>query len=380
MTAAERPTPETTSAVTVIGIALLAEKTGSTGAANNEEPTLARQLNTSHPSTPSLASPGSLWVSAARSAPGDAFPERRGYERRQHALRLHAKKGHAMTVIPQWAPQIGYERRTFPNTNESWSPTESPVARYLLHLRALGIEDPTSYRRQRAIDFYQQALALREHSITVAAKQDGEGDIANRLAMGEIDSEQAAKLLAKMPTASDAQEQAARGRQMLAAATRAAYTAAVLAVHTYGDRWLDLLRPLVQEAVAAQDDARFEALHRFAALLRSPDIAALAMVASDTSGNREFDETWRYRTGRPDLVHKWRYARAERTHDGPAEPVGANLFVMASAVTKGPHPTLTEMVEHEMQPGMYSASDVLATTERVLADQEAAQVSAEVTS
>jgi hypothetical protein len=275
-------------------------------------------------------------------------------------------------VISQWAPQTGYECRTFPVTSDTWSPTESVVARYLLHLRVLGLEDPT---KPKATDLYEQALALRQHSIDVAPKRDEDAIIANRLAHGEITTDEAAKLLAKVPLPNDAQEQVERTRQMLTNATRAAYAGAVRSIHLY-EKWIDLLRPLVADAVAARDQERWDALHGFAALLRQRGLGALAMVATDPTGIREFEETWRYTVGRPDRYHLWRLEHATAAQAVGHEAVGQSVFV-AATVIKGPHPTLADMVAGEMEPTILAASEVLAIADRIRVEQDAARMSAE---
>jgi hypothetical protein len=277
----------------------------------------------------------------------------------------------ADNIVHQWAGQRGVESRTLPMAHsDSWSPTQSVIARYLLHLKALGIEDPTG-----AGEFYRTALSLREHSVAVAVKPDEESAVAERLSRGEVTPTEAAKLLAKVPRPGVAQEQAERERQMLTTATRQAYASAVRAIHNYGDRWLGLLRPLVETAVAARDDARFGALHDFAALLRNRDLGALAMVATDTSGIREFEETWRYSVGRPERYHLWRLEHSEAANAIFTEVVGPVTFVAAS-ITKAPFPTLAEMVEGEMEPGMYSAQEVTAIGSRIAMEQEDVRMSA----
>jgi hypothetical protein len=166
-------------------------------------------------------------------------------------------------VVQQWAAEKGYVSRLPPATSDFWSSSESPVARYLLHLKVLGIDDPTKHLKfgGTATEHYRHALELRDHTVRVEAKNDGELDIANRLATGEIDVAQAERLLAKVPTPGDTLAQETRARQMLQNATRAAYVAALGAIHLWGeDKWLGLLRPLVQAAVAAQDQQRFDAL------------------------------------------------------------------------------------------------------------------------
>jgi transcriptional regulator with XRE-family HTH domain len=286
---------------------------------------------------------------------------------------LHTRKDTAMSddnIVHQWAPRKGFERRTLPSTSESWSPTQSVVARFLLHLKALGLKDPTG-----ATDLYRTAVSLREHTVAVTAKPNEEVAIAERLARGEVTPTEAAKLLAKAPKPSDAIDQAEREAHMLRAATRHAFAASVRAVHDFGDRWLQLLRPLVEEAVAAKDDARFAALHDFAALLRDRDLGALAMVASDQSGTREFGETWRHLVGRPERYHMWRIERAEIAQPIFHEVVGPLTFV-AGSVEKGPRPSLAEMVAGEMEPGIFSAQEVLAIAGRIVIEQEEARMSA----
>lgn len=274
-------------------------------------------------------------------------------------------------VINQWAPRPGVLRRAEPTTNDSWSPDASPVALYLLHLRSLGLEDQTDYLDRSATDHYRHAIFLRDQTVSVVATPDEREAITKRLALGEITPEEAQKRLAKSaPKVNDAQDLANGTRKTISDATREAYSFAVTAIRGY--HWLTPLRVLVADAVAAQDDARFDALHRFAALLRSPGLAALAMVAGDGSGIREFDETWRYKVSRPDLYHAWRLARAERTHTVAHVTAGTLVFV-AAAVTKGPHPTLADMVEGEMEPSLLSAAEVVSITEAILAEQEAAQ-------
>jgi hypothetical protein len=271
-------------------------------------------------------------------------------------------------LIQQFAAQKGYESRTLPmGGGDSWSPDGSVVARYLLHLRAIGLKDPT---KPSATDLYEQALRLRERSVSVAVASDEAGAIATALALGDLTPAEAAKRLAKAPRPGDAHEQAARERQMLYAATRQAYAAAVRAIHNFD--WLDLLRPLVEDAVAAQDDERFRALHDFAALLRSRELGALAMVATDTSGIREFEETWRYTTGAPDKFHLWRLERATAAQPIFSEVVGPVTFV-AAAIKEAPFPTVSEMVEAKMEPGLYSAGEVLAIAGRIVLEQEEAR-------
>jgi len=234
----------------------------------------------------------------------------------------------------------------------------------------LGLADPT-----KATEHYRTALALRDHSIAVSSK-NGEADIANRLATGELNPAEAAKLLAKVPTAREEQEKEERGRRMLADAVRAAYTSAVRAVHNFGDKWLDdVLRPLVQEAVAAQDQARWDVLHAFAALLRSGDIGALAMVSSDVNGLREFEETWRYSVGRPDSYHFWRLEHADDVYVQSHDIAGPFVFV-ASGIRAGPHPRLVD-TDPTWEMGLYSAAEVLTIKDRIVAEQEAVRMDAE---
>lgn len=266
-------------------------------------------------------------------------------------------------IVHHWAPVRGYERRALPTTTDSWDPVTSPVAMVLRGLRELGVEDPT-----KASEFYATATSLRAHTITVAAKQDPAVAITARLAQGELSPDEAGRLLGKAPKPSDAREQEERETAVLYAATRQAYSAAVRAVHDFGDRWLGVLRPLIEEAVTARDDERFAQVHAFGSLLRSSPIGALAMVG-DQSGTRETSETWRYTSAAPHRYHLWRVERAQDARPIFHEVVGDVTFV-AGAVVKAPHPTVAEMAEHGMEPGIYSAQEVLAIASRIVIQQE----------
>jgi hypothetical protein len=271
-------------------------------------------------------------------------------------------------VIHMFAPLRGYEHRSLPSASDSWDPEESAPARYLKALARLGLKDPT---KPSATDLYAQAVRLRYHSVNAASEPDEEAAIATALALGEITGTEAKKRLAKAPKPGDADERDDRERRMLYMAMQAAYSAAVRAIHNFD--WLPLLRALIEEAVAAGDDRRFDALHDFAALLRSAGLGGLAMVGADPSGTREFEETWRYRTGRPERYHLWRVERAQVAESIFHEAVGPVVFV-AAAVVKAPHPTLAEMVAGEMAPGLYAAHEVLAIAGRIVAEQEEARM------
>lgn len=277
------------------------------------------------------------------------------------------------TVIEQWAPRKGYVRRQLPSGgSDSWSPTNSVVAQYIRHLSFLKIEDPTD-----ASYFYNQAISLRDAYQKVAVKQNEEATIQNRLALGEITAEEASKLLAKAPTQKDSQEKIERERQMISNAVRSSYSMSVRAIHNFGEeKWVELLRPLVKEAHEAQDQERWEALHGFAGLLRDPGLAGLAMIALSHAGTREFDETWRYTVGRPDLYHHWRRAHAEESDNIAILNVGQTIFA-AIVVKKGPHPTVRD-IDPSWEPGLYSAAEVMKITDAILNQQQEAQVETEV--
>jgi hypothetical protein len=244
-------------------------------------------------------------------------------------------------------------------------------------LKALGLKDPTKHRGRSASAHFAAALAYREYENTMAAQLDEEApaDIAGQLGEGALTREEAEKELDKLPPPSVLAERAARRRELRGEATRTAFRLATYAIHFHLDRWLDVLRPLVEAAVVAKDQARFDALHRFAGLLRDRSLGALEMLAFDPGGLLETDEVWRYQVGRPDLYHAWRDARAEGLHGAGHYEVGP-VTVVATVVLKGPHPTLADMIDGGMEPGIYSAAEAVAIKDRVLAEQEAALVEA----
>jgi len=132
---------------------------------------------------------------------------------------------------------------------------------------------------------------------------------------------------------------------------------------------MKILKPLVAEAVDSRDEARWNLLHKFARILRDPDLAGLAMVTKTERQYQEFDETWRYTVGRPDLYHAWRLRHAERSENIRLERAGPFIFTL-SHITQGPHPKLSGM-EPSWGPGLYTAAEVMEITERILAEQAA---------
>jgi hypothetical protein len=277
------------------------------------------------------------------------------------------------TLIEQWAPRRGYLRRQLPLTSDSWSSESSIVAQYIRHLETLGLVDPTD-----ASHFYEQALKLREAYHEAAARSlHVEPDLSARLASGEISAAEASKQLAKAPTEQEISEKRQRERSMISNAVRSSYAMSVRAVHNYGEEnWLGLLRPLVLQAYEDQDQARWDALHRFAGLLRNPDLAGLGYIAMAPNSVTEFDETWRYTVGRPELYHHWRRDHAELAQNIAIVHVGSTTYV-AIAVTKGPHPTIAD-IDPSWEPGLYSAAEVLKLTDAILDQQQAAQIDTEI--
>ena len=151
----------------------------------------------------------------------------------------------------------------------------------------------------------------------------------------------------------------------MSAAVRTAYTASLKAIRDFGeDKWLKLLRPL---AVKTLHQSQWEAVHAFAAFLRSPIVAGLSMLATDPAGRRDV-EAWRYQVSQPDLYHRWRLDHAVASQNIRILPAGAVAFVW-SVVTEGPHPGIADIAK-TMGPGLYSASEVLAHTESILVEQE----------
>lgn len=139
------------------------------------------------------------------------------------------------TLIEQWAPRKAYLHWQLPTGNsDSWSPTNSVVARYIAQLELLGLGDPT-----KATDFYNQALQFQQAYLDLASKQNGEVDLSERLVRGEITIDDATKQAAKAPAALDARQRLERQRQVISNAIASSYSAAVRAVHNFGEiNWL----------------------------------------------------------------------------------------------------------------------------------------------
>lgn len=276
-------------------------------------------------------------------------------------------------IVEQWAPRKAYIHWQLPTgSSDAWSPTNSVVARYITQLELLGLEDPTE-----ATDFYDQALQFRKAYLDLASKQNDEIDLSERLVRGEISVDDATKQAAKAPAALDARQKLERQRQVISNAIAGSYSAAVRAVHNFGEHnWLNLLRPLVQDAYEVADQARWDQLHKFTALLRDPNLAGLALLVLAPSSSFEIEDTWRYTVGRPDLYDQWRRAHSIETHNIALVHVGPITYI-ANIVVKGPHPTLAD-IPPSWEPGLYSAGEVLAITNRILDEQEDAQTGVEI--
>ncbi len=268
------------------------------------------------------------------------------------------------TIIEYWPPERGIlQRRLDIGSSKNWDPKESPPAHYIRHLKSLGIKkDPT-----QATLFYERAMGLRLVTGIHERKTDESASIGERLVSGEISAAEASSLLAKLPFPNAVAKEAQREQAMMSSAVRNAYSAAIRAVHDFGeDKWLKLLRPIAQEAVKTRDQTRWDAVHAFAAFLRSPVVAGLSMLATDPAGRRDV-EAWRYQVSQPDLYHRWRLEHAVASQNIRLLPVGEVAFVW-SAITEGPHPGIVDLIQ--MGPGLYSATEVLAHTDAILDEQE----------
>ncbi|MBA3431816.1 MAG: hypothetical protein H0U16_10105 [Actinobacteria bacterium] len=268
------------------------------------------------------------------------------------------------TIIEYWPPEKGIlQRRLDIGSSEHWDPKESPPAHYVRHLKSLGIKkDPTE-----ASMFYERAMGLRLVSGIHQRKTDESASIGERLVSGEISAAEASALLAKLPFPNAAAKEAEREQAMMSSAVRNAYSAAIRALHGYSeDKWLKLLRPIAQEAAKTRDQTRWDAVHAFAAFLRTPSIAGLSMLATDPAGRRDV-EAWRYQVARPDLYHRWRLDHAVASQNIRLLPAGEIAFVW-SVITEGPSPGIVDLAK--MGPGLYSAAEVLAHTEAILDEQE----------
>jgi len=269
------------------------------------------------------------------------------------------------TIIELWPPEKGIlqQRLDSSGSSENWDPQESLPELYARHLKAIGKKDPTD-----ASLLYARAMGLRLATGSPQKKTDESAAIGARLVSGEISAAEASALLAKLPFPNAVAEAVQREQAMMSSAVRTAYTASLKAIRDYGEsKWMKLLRPIAAEAITALHQTKWEAVHAFAAFLRSPAIAGLSMLATDPAGRRDV-EAWRYQVSRPDLHHSWRLEHAVASQNIRLLPAGEVTFVW-SVITEGPHPGIADIAK-TMGPGLYSASEVLAHTEAVLVEQE----------
>ena len=260
-------------------------------------------------------------------------------------------------------------RRTF----VQWGLDSGLIPTFETWLRALDLDDPTSTENEpkaAASAYWRRAQALAEDARRVQPEEPTRS-ISALLAEGTLTTGDARKMLVKRPDAREAEKLVREQRNGLSAGSRAALLRALQAIYDYTeDGWLEVLRPIVADALANRDDRRFNLAHGFAAWLREPTRNKVFGLTAAT--NRRFDaERYLYSVARPDLLHRWRVERATDTerHEQARYSADGMWRVQYALTTSAPFPMLRDYDE-AWGAGLYSADEVIANTERSRAEQE----------
>lgn len=218
-----------------------------------------------------------------------------------------SRPGGEGNAFPSWS--LGqYEREIVraKRVSWSWSSDDWIPRKYEEGLAGIGITDPT------------EAIALwkRGHELVSAAQnvvaEDVRDQVGDQLARGELAASDVHKALAKKPTREDSLRRAKDEQAALRLGARRAGIAGARMVHDFAG-WASIMREVIARALSAQDDGLWDRAHSFGKLLRDQR-ARLCGLSALCDRSRIDAELMLYQFKRPDLVQRWRIARA-----GPGE-------------------------------------------------------------
>jgi hypothetical protein len=256
-----------------------------------------------------------------------------------------------------------------------WSPDRHLVPGFQTWLRALDLSDPTSTEHEpqaAASAYWKRARAVFDEARHVRPDEPPR-KVSDLIAEGEVSLADGKKmLLAQARKAREAQDSLREQQKQLDKTASATLLRALQAICDYSEEgWLGLLRPIVADAVAKQDDRRFNLAHAFAAWLRDPEPSFRVFgLSAATNNGRDAERGW-YQVARPDLLYRWRVERANDTqrHQLTHYAQGGLWFSAYALLPGAPVPTLRDY-EPSWRPGLYSAAEVLANIENSKREQE----------
>lgn len=235
-------------------------------------------------------------------------------------------------------------------TRSPLSVTDDVVRDYLAGLVDLGLSDPTG-----CAEPHERALALRVEALVPAPNNLGlRRRIASGVATGQTDTITADTELGTLVDSEDLDRIKERKRMLRAAASGAWVDAARL-LYTAGDALItDLLRPVVDDALAnrthAEAERRWTKAHEIAARLRQFGVVP--------SCNARIEE---HQFGDPLELHYWRLEHCTqiKTTSGFVDATG--IYWLRRHAVDAPPITWARIAEHasEWRPGLYTAAEVL---------------------
>lgn len=247
----------------------------------------------------------------------------------------------------------------------SWGIDSGLLPTYAKHLDGLELKDPTP-----ALSLWERARDLHREAYATPASA-AHADLAEQLASGKLTAVDVAKAIAKVPNRAEAAELARTRQAALRAGASRTLLAALQSLFDLGEpKWLDLLRPIVEDALATGDDVRLNAAHRLAQFLRDPHRAKIGALTAAVNNRYDCAADW-YRFKRPDLEHRWRVSRSSdvQRRELARYVVDGQWRVQYALKPDAPRPTIADF-QPEWGAGLWSAEEVVENVKQSLRAQE----------
>lgn len=267
-------------------------------------------------------------------------------------------------VFCEWLPYRVTIRPPTPPAGGSWAQVDA----FQQHLAGLGLADPT-----RVAALLVAARHVRD-AATVSLKSNDVDDDVERVAKGEMTADEALRRRAKRPDSEEMAKAARRRQDDAEALTRDLLHRAAGAIFAYG--WIELLGPVVAEALKRRDETTWRRAHAFAEWLRSEQVGIRALSAALASNVADSD-WWLYATGDGGRgVFLWQVEHCEPGQAVPGQPMampGGSHVVPFALKTNVAPPSVTDFAEHAEEwggVGLFTAEQVVENMNRSLAAQD----------
>lgn len=256
----------------------------------------------------------------------------------------------------------GHVRRNNPSAASAINPPLPTQYRALL--ATLKLDDPVA-----ALDGFDRAAELTAAANTVEAapqpRTDTSRHLVAALAAGRLDPSADATRQKIDKALTPPTRPAEDPDEVYRRAAKDAFRNAANAIHRHGEQWLSPLRLAHSRALDEGDQATWDVVQQFAALLRQ--IGAFDEAVDASHYGEQF-------CARPDLLHRWQLERATsaKVIDTRWADNGRTLFVHRKPIG-APTITVDVLAEHrgDWRPGVYTGSEI-ATHLRAITAQRAA--------